>query len=668
MEPYASKAEVGYHFIEVKAECEKPSGLLQQLKISIWKWERITMDFVTKLPKTQSSYDAIWVIVDYLTKSAHFIPIKETYSMEKLTKLYIKEIKAFGTQLDMSTAYHPQTDGQSERTIQTLEDMLRACIIDLAFAAIQNWGCHTNIPKRLYEHYHRVANDEIVKSIFNSGKNKEGEGMKIPEWMLTEEIKLTRHYQLYASAFQNTGVIWKDRRWRQSADLMIINDDNEEESARDALIRKKRKGIEKLQELTAFDPTPSSSQPTTSSSKPKPDCIKKDFGAINKGVRKEIAIMVVEVVQKEQETIQVELSRQVTNDLANIIKFERPTPLVEPCRVTVVRTHDHEDHHKNLHYINAWLNEQGIDDDEVPSEEVSPELLVEVSEKEMTSDDIERMQNAINNMMRDGCNSGEKHQYHLDQMKSYMENQNVWESREEDLTVQIPKKPALYGNSRTRKYIPSLHKIHVVLFLEDDLEELNTRWMKKTIKRFNLYARYAVDHWKSPWAHQDHIRRQLKKIDNPKTSTLMVNGEYLEFAESYYKYLHKSNIEDMYMMCINGIIKDYRQTRLLRSLILYQNLFGLIYENSKKEKRVMVIKEIPIFCDATLKILIEKVNKFNLDVKHGYADLNLSDEDAEYIKFYKEFIKESLWHRDQMRRCESYVNGRPLLDSRKHPE
>ncbi|GJW35559.1 reverse transcriptase domain-containing protein [Tanacetum coccineum] len=115
------------------------------------------MDFITKLPKTSSGYDTIWVIIDRLTKSAHFLPMKETDSMERLTRLYMKEVvtrhgipvliicdrdgrftsnswrsfqKALGTRLDMSTAYHPQTDGQSERTIQTLEDMLRACMID----------------------------------------------------------------------------------------------------------------------------------------------------------------------------------------------------------------------------------------------------------------------------------------------------------------------------------------------------------------------------------------------------------------------------------------------------------------------------------------------------------------------------------------------------------
>mgnify|MGYP001551485057 FL=1 len=77
---------------KVKVEYQKPSGLLQQPEIPEWKWERITMDFITKLPKTSGGLDTIWVIVDRLTKSAHFLPIKETDNMEKLTRTYIKEI------------------------------------------------------------------------------------------------------------------------------------------------------------------------------------------------------------------------------------------------------------------------------------------------------------------------------------------------------------------------------------------------------------------------------------------------------------------------------------------------------------------------------------------------------------------------------------------------
>ncbi|GJW12529.1 putative reverse transcriptase domain-containing protein [Tanacetum coccineum] len=119
---------------KVKAEHQKPAGLLQQPEIPVWKWERITMDFVSRLPRTPSGYDMIWVIVDRLTKLAHFLPMKKTDSIEKLISLQ----EALGTNLDMSTTYHPQTDGQSERTIQTLKDMLRACVIDFE----SSWDHH----------------------------------------------------------------------------------------------------------------------------------------------------------------------------------------------------------------------------------------------------------------------------------------------------------------------------------------------------------------------------------------------------------------------------------------------------------------------------------------------------------------------------------------------
>ena len=142
---------------QVKYEHQRPGGTLQRMPIPEWKWERIAMDFVVGLPKTMGKYDSIWVIVDRLTKSAHFIPVKVTYNAEKLAKLYISEVvrlhgvplsiisdrgtqftskfwktlhAELGTRLDLSTAFHPQTDGQSERTIQVLEDMLRACVIE----------------------------------------------------------------------------------------------------------------------------------------------------------------------------------------------------------------------------------------------------------------------------------------------------------------------------------------------------------------------------------------------------------------------------------------------------------------------------------------------------------------------------------------------------------
>ncbi|GJW23697.1 putative nucleotidyltransferase, ribonuclease H [Tanacetum coccineum] len=144
---------------QVKIEHQRASGLLQPLEIPVWKWDEISMDFVTGLPRTQRKHDAIWVVVDRLTKSAHFLPIRKDYPVSKIAEMFQQEIvrlhgtpsaivsdrdprftsrfwkglqKAWGTRLKFSTAFHPETDGQSERTIQTLEDMLRSCALEWA--------------------------------------------------------------------------------------------------------------------------------------------------------------------------------------------------------------------------------------------------------------------------------------------------------------------------------------------------------------------------------------------------------------------------------------------------------------------------------------------------------------------------------------------------------
>ncbi|GJX03319.1 putative reverse transcriptase domain-containing protein [Tanacetum coccineum] len=157
----------------VKAEHQRPSGLLVQPEIPEWKWDNITMDFITKLPKSPQGFDTIWVIMDRLTKSAHFLPIRENDPLDKLARLYLNRIvarhgipasiicdrdgrftsnfwrsfqKALGTDISMSTAYHPETNGQSETTIQTLKDMLRACVIDFG----KGWVKHLPLAEFLY--------------------------------------------------------------------------------------------------------------------------------------------------------------------------------------------------------------------------------------------------------------------------------------------------------------------------------------------------------------------------------------------------------------------------------------------------------------------------------------------------------------------------------------
>ncbi|KAH0781716.1 hypothetical protein KY290_001314 [Solanum tuberosum] len=137
-------------------EHQRPDGLAQNIELLEWKWEMINMDFITSLPRSRMKHDSIWVIVDRMTKSAHFLPVKTTHSAEDYAKLYLQEVvrlhgvsvsiisnrgaqftaqfwksfqKVLGSKVNLSTAFHPQTDGQAERTIQTLEDMFRACVI-----------------------------------------------------------------------------------------------------------------------------------------------------------------------------------------------------------------------------------------------------------------------------------------------------------------------------------------------------------------------------------------------------------------------------------------------------------------------------------------------------------------------------------------------------------
>ncbi|KAI3780664.1 hypothetical protein L2E82_10650 [Cichorium intybus] len=173
----------------VKAEHQRPSGLLVQPVIPEWKWEAIAMDFVTKLSRTTKGHDNIWVIIDRLTKSAHFLPIREHFKVEQLARIYIDEIvsrhgiplsiisdrdgrflsrfwqslqAAMGTRLDLSTAYHPQTDGQSERTIQTLEDIYHSSIKMPPFEALYGRNCRSPIC------WHEIGESHVIRATVDS--------------------------------------------------------------------------------------------------------------------------------------------------------------------------------------------------------------------------------------------------------------------------------------------------------------------------------------------------------------------------------------------------------------------------------------------------------------------------------------------------------------------
>ncbi|KAL0558732.1 hypothetical protein IC582_003314 [Cucumis melo] len=165
---------------QVKAPRQNPAGLLQPLSIPEWKWENVSMDFITGLPRTLRGFTVIWVVVDRLTKSAHFVPGKSTYTASKWAQLYMSEIvrlhgvpvsivsdrdarftskfwkglqTAMGTRLDFSTAFHPQTDGQTVRLNQVLEDMLRACALEFP----GSWDSHLHLMEFAYNNSYQAT-------------------------------------------------------------------------------------------------------------------------------------------------------------------------------------------------------------------------------------------------------------------------------------------------------------------------------------------------------------------------------------------------------------------------------------------------------------------------------------------------------------------------------
>jgi len=166
---------------QVKAKHRHPAGLLQPLPIPEWKWEVISIDFITGLPKNKKQNDSIMVVVDKLSKATHFIPVKSTYKAVNIADIFMKEVfclhgipkviisdrdvkftgnfwkglfQGLNTKLNFSTAYHPQTDGQTERVNQVLEDMLRMYVMDQP----DKWEDYLHLVEFSYNnHYHASA-------------------------------------------------------------------------------------------------------------------------------------------------------------------------------------------------------------------------------------------------------------------------------------------------------------------------------------------------------------------------------------------------------------------------------------------------------------------------------------------------------------------------------
>nr|GEZ05912.1 hypothetical protein [Tanacetum cinerariifolium] len=312
----------------------------------------------------------------------------------------------------------------------------------------------------------------------------------------------------------------------------------------------------------------------------------------------------------------------------------------------------------------------GLDNEQEqgPLTSVSQDIMEEVS----LNVDEAKLKKIADEMLRQRCTSGDEHQYHIDQMKNFLKSDIVWESRKEILVSPHPRKttplvlscqrdpeaPALSlinqdllylkkGNSGPEKIVLSLHK-----------KQKEPGKPKEVIYSNSKIVQVIKTYWEL-----GHEHKFITKIIERRANDCIVS-----ITEPDFKNLNKNNIEDMYLLIMNGKkvnliaptisflgIEEYEMFS-----IIYEPVHGIIYKNSKKEKMVMRHSEIHKFCDATLNKVLKGLKSYNNDVKYGYNQRDLTKDEVGYLKLFEEEIKDRLKYRRQMRRWESYVNERPL--------
>ncbi|GJV37991.1 hypothetical protein Tco_1410468 [Tanacetum coccineum] len=323
--------------------------------------------------------------------------------------------------------------------------------------------------------------------------------------------------------------------------------------------------------------------------------------------------------------------------LALQMKFERHTVLKTACRTPAVRPRDQDDPHDDAHpegensakrqktseykaYVSGESSSGQTDsyatnDDEIPTKQVSQDIMEEVS---LTIDEA-KLRKMADEMLRQRCTSGDEHQ--------------------------------------PEKIVLSLHKFPAIIFNDDDIEERTSRWVNKYVKKFNPYAQYGVEHWKNPHAKIFYIRKQkfITEIIARRANDCIVS-----ITEPDYKNLNKNDIEDIYLLIMNGKVPDYADIGLLwslsvfiRSSVIWERVhdFQLGIESYQQKVNLTAptitfpgIEEHDMF-----SIIYEPVHgivyknrlkSYNNDVKYGYVQKDLTKDETEYLKLFEEEIEE----------------------------
>ncbi|GJX62890.1 hypothetical protein Tco_0295790 [Tanacetum coccineum] len=324
--------------------------------------------------------------------------------------------------------------------------------------------------------------------------------------------------------------------------------------------------------------------------------------------------------------------------LALQMNFERLQVPQTTCRTSVVRPRDQDDPHDDAHpegensakrqktseyeaYVSGeslsgqvneeergpstsgnqeqvddydfWTDSYASDDDEIPTKQVSQDIMEEVS---LTIDEA-KLKKMADEMLRQRCTSGDEHQYHIDQMKNFLKSDIVWESRKEILVSPHPRKTTpLVQSCQRDPEAPTLSLINQDLLYLKKGSSRPEKIVNKCVKKFNPYARYGVEHWKNPHAKIFYIKKQkeprkLKEEVYSNSKIIQVIKTYWELGHEHKfiieivtrrandcivsitepdcKNLNKNDIEDIYLLIINGKVPDYAKIGLLWPLLVF---------------------------------------------------------------------------------------------------
>ncbi|GJR99304.1 hypothetical protein Tco_0315813 [Tanacetum coccineum] len=346
---------------------------------------------------------------------------------------------------------------------------------------------------------------------------------------------------------------------------------------------------------------------------------------------------------------------------------------------------------KSAREWDAWEEEHVIDEDEVIPEDETPELIIEfqnIDKRVSTIFDRARMEATLRDCLSNQSRNVEEYAYHLEQSTNFMENQIVWESRQQDIPRTIPKTLIFYGPQRNPNEPPRVYK-------------QNQKKVKQNPEDY--YSNHKITEVVRIVTDQPHGLDFMEQI-----LVMRANDKPYSFSEADFKYLNKNEFEDLYYLCRSKVIDNLKIKLMnslitfIRSCVIWERVYdfqlgiesyqmkvnitaptltfpgieehapysivdepqiGLIYLNSHDEKRVMYLVEIVKFCDATLEKVLNEVKLRMFESRMLKKPPLLSDLDQDIMKAYEKEISKRLSHRQKMRRWESFVNERPILST-----